>query len=265
MPLQPKLQVLSLSKDKTTITVKDITGDYNAVTNPGGFNNPGDAHQLVRSYYGSAVIRINYFDNDVYYDKEIQFPQFIQLIDPESQGGLAITAADFGIPGGVFLDGVYDIEYYLGIPGDNGVVGDVGTTHYVLMGGDFADPLYFDGMFLFDNNYGNKFYLFDKTLPFSNNSGYFTKPLVLDAVWTSPPIPASEYSWLIKGPNTKLLVKETGRQRLNNDISLWNLAGCPEEDPYEVLKRFKYKLAMETQFAKGHFLDAHVAAQYLQG
>lgn len=264
MPLQPKLQILSLSKDKTTITVKDVTGEYNAVTNPGGFNNPDDGRQQVRGNYGSAVIRINYFDNDVYYDKEIQFPDFGVLNDPDSNG-LAITAAEFGLPGGVFLDGVYDLEYYLGLGGDNGVAGVVDDYQYVLLGPDYADPYYFDGMFLYDNHYGHKFYLFDKTQTGTATSGYFTKPVVLDTVWVSPAIPASEYAWLIKGLNTKLLVKETGRLRLNNDISLWNLAGCPEEDPYDILKRFKYKLAMETQFAKGHYLDAHVAAQYLQG
>ena len=243
MSLQPQLQVISLSEDKASIVVKDVTPAYDATLSPGGYGAPNPT-------YGQGFITITYLEDASYYT----------VLNPADTAalrtGVTITAAALGVPGGVFKDGVFDINYYVGV-----AVANIGVTPgskvFTLASANTA--LVGSAGIILSAGGPPVIQFYDTTVSFTGAGGSFLNPI--DSSFNASPY----NGWILYAFNFKLLVKETGRLKLINDISLWNFASCPEKDPYEILKRYKYKLAMEIQFAKGHYLDAHLAALYLQG
>lgn len=102
--LQLKLSKVSLSSDGTVLTVQDTTGNYNAVTNPGGYGTPNpvrSANILLRwkmySDCGWISISGSYLQSDI-------------------EAGYAITTVAAGLSAqpGLFPDGVNEIQYLSG-------------------------------------------------------------------------------------------------------------------------------------------------------
>jgi hypothetical protein len=246
MALQPKLKIIGIAEDASSIVVKEFAGVYDASTNAGGYGAPNQNSGAI----ATAVLRINYLSDSLYYSANIPIPANLF-----TDAGVKITADMFGAmtPTKVFKDGVYDINYYVGFAGSN--ITFVANSKTFLLTN--ANTLFATAVgFIIPSVSASKIYFIDRLQTLSSTGGSVTEAL---------PAITSAAIQIVYAYNFKMLIKTAGRKSLITDISAWNFAGCPDTDSKEVMKRYKFKLAMEIQFVKGHYLDAHNAALYLQG
>ena len=183
MPLELKLEILSVDKIGRIITVKDDTGVYDPVDNPGGYGTPNIETSDVQGLYFSIS---NYCSNKVYWfraEREyMNIPNFIVMdIDSVMDGSedVQLTTGMFGITPidkGVaeFQDGVLDINYYvyLNAVEVSGVKGAIYIT-----GDDLPDYQTLDSILI-----NGKMYSIDHNKPVGDGKTMFlTEPLLDNA------------------------------------------------------------------------------------
>ena len=249
MSLQPTMKILGIADDASSITVKDFTGVYDGTLNPGGFGTPNEASAACSGW----ILRVNYLENTSYFAFS-----GTTVGDLLATNGLKIPATSFGdLTAGTFKDGVDDVNYYLAFGTSLFMSYTGGSKQFVLSGSDtiFASAV----GFIIPSVSTSTIYFIDRSLPLSVAGGSVTEALPGVGSLSSVAI---KYVYAY---NFKMLVKQAGRKKLIQDISTWNFDGCPDNDSLQIITRYKYKLMMEIQFVGGHYLDAHMAAIYLQG
>lgn len=168
MPTVLKAELVGISDTGKTISVKDSTGLYNAVSNPGGWNGPNTQVGDIELY----LISLSHFSlEEVYWQRQVRVatepndqtsPGVNQIAGGES---INIDSIKLGIADtqNTFSDGVYDINLYAILDDAITVVGNEGETF--LVPNVPTDVSEYDVVYV-----GGVVYDIDKSKPTNNNT-----------------------------------------------------------------------------------------------
>ena len=120
--MEPRIDINDIDKAGRVITVKDITGVYNANTNPGGYGGPN----VTKSQIQGVVITLSHYDSD-----EVWQVRYVRVADPLHPEYLTVPSVSEILNGAVvqltsitlgideptegiksFNDGLLDLNYY---------------------------------------------------------------------------------------------------------------------------------------------------------
>lgn len=136
MALDFKVELVGISDTGKTIAIRDSTGFYNAVTNPGGWGTPNPEIGDIDLY----LISLSHFSlEEVYWQRQVR-----AATEPNDQTSPGVNQIAFGEPVNIdsiklgiddtqntFSDGVYDINLHAILDAAITVVGNEGETFLV--------------------------------------------------------------------------------------------------------------------------------------
>jgi hypothetical protein len=237
MALLPKLNLVNIALDASTITLVDATGEY-STSNVGGFGPPNpikaDVTSAIFGLYKicSPSVVVRYREN---------------TLTNLFAAGEVFSASRFpGITNGnVYADGVYGIKYGLAFAGTGNITFTGGSKQFTLTNAAtiFASAI---GFVLPSTPY--QVYYIDKTKTLDAAGGYVTSSL--------PTVGATSSFEIIYEGDLKLLIDKAGERCLTEDIGIWAMNGCADEKFRNIQKRFMQRIALKSKFTQGYLFDA---------
>lgn len=244
--LIPVLNLLQVASDGSSIQLVDVTGNY-SVSNPGGFGTPNPAQGAITAII-LQLISLN--DLSVISSYALTSGERTNLFTP---AGAAFPFSDFpSLTPSTYSDGVYDIKY-------NPCFAGTGTVSYAASAKAFlltnADTIFAlsTGVVGFTLPGSNTIYYIDRNQPLTNTGGSVTIALPA-TIGTSV-----AYSIAYEG-DLKILVDVAGDRCLTEDIGIWAVGGCIEDNFRDIWKRFAQRIALKSKFTQGYLYDAHELA-----
>lgn len=168
MPTVLKAELVGISDTGKTISIKDSTGVYNAVSNPGGWNGPNTQVGDIELY----LISLSHFSlGEVYWQRQVRvatqpndqiYPEVNQIAGGEP---VNIDSIKLGIANTqtTFSDGVYDINLHAIL--DDSITADGNKGENFLVPSVPTDVSEYDVIYA-----GGVVYDIDKSKPTNNNT-----------------------------------------------------------------------------------------------
>lgn len=159
MALVPKIEFQSINRDASEMYIKNITGAYNAVTNPTGYGTPNTG----LSDISKIIFTVSSFtDAEVYsYDTEPK-------ADVVAGSVIVITPEKLGAEAGYsFEDGVYDINEYDVTTATLSIDTASAGNKFITLSTPIIEAQYDEYNVLIDNN--DNIYNINKTVLFNAN------------------------------------------------------------------------------------------------
>lgn len=236
MALKPSLEIRSISRDLKSLTLRDVTGDYDASLNPGGYGSPNLAR--------AAVTRVAY----VLWNYERTFGLTLILNDITTPtAAQAVSGGDITISlyqGNTIkpiCDGVLTLEVYVagaevpvtGVEGESQITGSLSGLL------DATAVLVEDTL-----------YLIDTSQPNSASTIYLQSPLLTD-------VTAARGSY---GGFTRFLNIEGGKKCLVGKIGEFASCCNSVESVGDLMELWAYQLAAEQDFLDKNYSKANEMA-----
>jgi hypothetical protein len=244
MALLPVLSLVGIADPAATVTVKDGTGNYDAVTNPGGFGAPNPTYAAL----AGVILKMASFSNlDSYSTNRLSVDDQAAIF---SADGLVIGGASYSglLTEGVFPDGVYEILHNLVYPEAEEISFTALTKQFTLTG---ASTIFASAVgFVIPAYSESKIFYIDRSKTLNGTGGYITEafpegitvPAVIEVVYQG---------------DLKIAILKEGNRCLLRDIGVWTENGCKDLEFRDILNRYMQKIAIETKFTQGYVYDAH--------
>jgi hypothetical protein len=239
MALQPTLQLISVADDASSITVKEITGNY-SVSNPGGFEAPNPPQAGITG----VIIGLYAFSSP-----DIIVPYRLSGIINLFSAGETLLASSFpGLSAGtIFPDKVYGLKYNILYTGTGSITFTGSAKQFTLTNAStvFADAI---GFVLPDNT--SKIYYIDRTKTLDAAGGWVTESLPVTGVTVA-------FEVIYVG-DLMILVDKAGARCLTEDIAIWADTGCQDANFKDIWKRYKQQIALKSKFSQNYLNDANM-------